>query len=215
MTQAGSLFALRGLSLSSKEGALQPIQTHFHLQPHGFFISNLRGFAFRGENTFSSPMSVQTKPGSGQSWKKKKHWHKVGLSWSLTILVVGQPLLPILSIIFVVLLRGCVVLCLFVVLACCVQSRKPGVTIWELPDPTHLENKPIGRRCSPLPEERERVCSWECILVNLYWEYILSPAKRLHSLRGEGVFLLAFLITILAGRHKMNFPSTGCLCYPG
>ena len=52
---------------SSKEGALHPIQTHFHLQPHGFFISNLRGFAFRGENTFSSPIVVQTKPGSGQS----------------------------------------------------------------------------------------------------------------------------------------------------
>ena len=59
---------------SSKEGALHPIQTHFHLQPHGFFISNLRGFAFRGENTFSSPMSVQTKPGSGQSWNNGTKW---------------------------------------------------------------------------------------------------------------------------------------------
>ena len=59
--------------LSSKEGALQPIQTHFHLPPHGFFISNLRGFAFRGENTFSSPMVVQTKPGSGQSCHNRRN----------------------------------------------------------------------------------------------------------------------------------------------
>ena len=58
---------------SSKEGALQLIQTHFHLQPHGFFISNLRGFAFRGENTFSSPMVVQTKPGSDQSCHNRRN----------------------------------------------------------------------------------------------------------------------------------------------
>ena len=58
---------------SSKEGALQTIQTHFHLQPQGFFISNLRGFAFRGENTFSSPMVVQIKPSSGQSCNNRRN----------------------------------------------------------------------------------------------------------------------------------------------
>ena len=95
-------------------------------------------------------------------------------------MVVGQPLLPILSIIFVVLLRGCVVLCLFVVLACCVQSRKPGVTIWELPDPTHLENKPIGRRCSLLPEERER----ERVLLGVYSHQLVL---RIYSLTGKEI----------------------------
>ena len=87
-----------------------PAPRVFHLQPQGLCIQ-------RGKYIFQ--------PNSGADQ---------------TILVVGQPLLPILSIIFVVLLRQCVVLCLFVVLACCVQSRKPGVTIWELPDPTHSEN---------------------------------------------------------------------------
>ena len=68
----------------------------------------------------------------------------------------GSDLPSALGLVFVVLLRRCVLLCLFVVLLYCVQSRKPGVTMCELPDPTHSENKPIGRRCALYYLKRER-----------------------------------------------------------
>ena len=54
------------------------------------------------------------------------------------------------------------------------------MTIWELPDPTHLENKPIGRRCSLLPEERER----ERVLLGVYSHQLVL---RIHSLTGKEI----------------------------
>ena len=164
MIQAGSLFALRGLGQAQKKELCIPFKPIFISSPTGF--SSPTSGALHSEGKIHFPARCRCRP--NQVAAKAETMAQSGVILIPSILVVGQPLLPILSIIFVVLLRQCVVLCLFVVLACCVQSRKPGVTIWELPDPTHLENKPIGRRCSPLPEERERVCSWECILINLY-----------------------------------------------
>ena len=52
------------------------------------------------------------------------------------------------------------------------------MTKCELPDPTHSENKPIGRRCSLLPKERESV------LLGLYsHQFVL----RIHSFTGKEI----------------------------
>ena len=159
MIQAGSLFALRGLDRAQKKELCNPFKPIFISSPTGFSSPTSGALHSEGKIHFPARWWCRSNQVAAKAATTEETMAQSGVILTPYHFGCWTRLLPILSIIFVVLLRRCVVLCLFFVLACCVQSRKPGVTKCELPDPTHSENKPIGRRCALYYLKRERVCA--------------------------------------------------------
>ena len=150
MIQPGSLFALRGLGRAQTKKLCNPFKPIFisklETPTPGVFITNLRGFAFRGENTFSSPMVVQIKPGSGQSChNRRNNGTKWGYPDPLPFWLLVSPFYRFCPLF---LLYFCVDVLYYVCLLFSYIVFSRGSQVWPFGG---CLIPPIPRRCSLLP----------------------------------------------------------------